>query len=75
MTTLSPAQPPDIPESSTAQSMPAAAVPEHPRRRPRSLAHTLVEGIGQQVVQRPRAYPVEAVIEAVAARYGVRSSR
>lgn len=29
----------------------------------------LVEGIGQQVVQRPRAYPLDAVIDSVASRY------
>lgn len=35
----------------------------------------IIEGVGQQVVQRPRAYPLEAVIETVAARYEVRRAR
>jgi AcrR family transcriptional regulator len=35
----------------------------------------LVEGIGQQVVARPRAYPLVAVIQTVAARYERRSAR
>ena len=46
--------------------------------RPRVEAEVLfalVEGIGQQVVQRPRAYPLGEVIEAVAARYSERSWR
>lgn len=35
----------------------------------------LVEGVGQQLVQRPRAYPLEPVIEAAAARYSERNWR
>lgn len=35
----------------------------------------IVEGLGQQVVQRPRAYPLDAVIESVAARYELRRLR
>ncbi len=35
----------------------------------------IVEGLGQQVVRRPRAYPLDAVIDAVAARYEVRRPR
>lgn len=34
-----------------------------------------VEGISQQVVQRPRAYPLAGVIEVVAARFEKRSTR
>jgi len=52
MTTLSTGQPPDIPESRTPSAAVAGSAPERPRRRPRSLAHTLVEGIGQQLHSR-----------------------
>ncbi len=34
-----------------------------------------VEGIGQQLVQRPRAYPLEEVIDTVASRYARRRTR
>ena len=52
MTTLSTVQPPDIPGSPAAATAPAGPAAERPRKRPRSLAHTLVEGIGQQLRSR-----------------------
>ena len=52
MTTLSTARPPDIPQSPSPAAGAAPALPEQPRKRSRSLAHTLVEGIGQQVRSR-----------------------
>jgi DNA-binding FadR family transcriptional regulator len=52
MTTLSTVPPPDIPQSPKPDSVPAGGVAETARKRPRSLAHTLVEGIGRQVHSR-----------------------
>ena len=52
MSTLSTVQPPDIPDARKPAPVPAARAADAPRKRPRSLAHALVEGIGQQVHSR-----------------------
>lgn len=52
MSTLSTAPPADNPQSPGLLEAAPAGAPEQPRRRSRSLAHTLVEGIGEQVQSR-----------------------
>jgi DNA-binding FadR family transcriptional regulator len=72
MTTLSTAQAPDLPGSQVTSATTPAGLPERPRKRSRSLAHALVEGIGQQVrsraLQPGQKLPTESEIMKV---YGV----